>query len=161
MAYKKLKIICDADDVLISCNAYALQLLSQTKGQYFDISGITAWGSMGNELDERMQFFEYEEFYENQPALPGARKFLISLMEKANVFIATAVYPEFMGNTSSEFKSCSQNSLWTTLLWVKEKICFMQISCWMMEYIIYWNQTVLCQFYFGSHGTRMLPVSVV
>lgn len=97
MAYKKLKIICDADDVLISCNAYALQLLSQTKGQYFDISGITAWGSMGNELDERMQFFEYEEFYENQPALPGARKFLISLMEKANVFIATAVYPEFMG----------------------------------------------------------------
>lgn len=88
MAYKKLKIICDADDVLISCNAYALQLLSQTKGQYFDISGITAWGSMGNELDERMQFFEYEEFYENQPALPGARKFLISLMEKANVFIA-------------------------------------------------------------------------
>ena len=26
MAYKKLKIICDADDVLISCNAYALQL---------------------------------------------------------------------------------------------------------------------------------------
>lgn len=28
MAYKKLKIICDADDVLISCNAYALQLLS-------------------------------------------------------------------------------------------------------------------------------------
>ena len=97
MAYKKLKIICDADDVLISCNAYALQLLSQTKGQYFDISGITAWGSMGNELDERMLFFEYEEFYENQPALPGARKFLISLMEKANVFIATAVYPEFMG----------------------------------------------------------------
>lgn len=91
MAYKKLKIICDADDVLISCNAYALQLLSQTKGQYFDISGITAWGSMGNELDERMQFFEYEEFYENQPALPGARKFLISLMEKANVFIATGV----------------------------------------------------------------------
>ena len=46
MAYKKLKIICDADDVLISCNAYALQLLSQTKGQYFDISGITAWGSL-------------------------------------------------------------------------------------------------------------------
>ena len=97
MAYKKLKIICDADDVLISCNAYALQLLSQTKGQYFDISGVTAWGSMGNELDERMQFLEYGEFYENQPALPGAREFLISLMEKADVFIAPAVYPEFIG----------------------------------------------------------------
>lgn len=24
MAYKKLKIICDADDVLISCNAYTV-----------------------------------------------------------------------------------------------------------------------------------------
>ena len=92
-----MKIICDADDVLISCNAYALQLLSQTKGQYFDISGVSAWGPIGNELDERMQFLEYAEFYENQPALPGAREFLISLMEKADVFIATAVYPEFMG----------------------------------------------------------------
>lgn len=59
--------------------------------------GVTAWGSMGNELDERMQFLEYGEFYENQPALPGAREFLISLMEKADVFIATAVYPEFIG----------------------------------------------------------------
>lgn len=26
MAYKKLKIICDADDVLISCNAYTSSL---------------------------------------------------------------------------------------------------------------------------------------
>lgn len=50
MAYKKLKIICNADDVLISCNAYALQLLSQTKGQYFDISGITAYKSMSFKL---------------------------------------------------------------------------------------------------------------
>ena len=97
MAYKKLKIICDADDVLISCNAYALQLLSQTKGQYFDISSVSTWSPMGNELDERMQFLEYAEFYENQPTLLGAREFLISLMEKADVFIATAVYPEFMG----------------------------------------------------------------
>ena len=105
MAYKKLKIICDADDVLISCNTYALQLLSQTKGQYFDISGITKWGHMGNELDERMQFLEYAEFYANQPALPGAREFLMSLMEKADVFIATAVYPEFMGERIRRIQS--------------------------------------------------------
>ena len=44
MAYKKLKIICDADDVLISCNEYALQLLSQVKGQYYNVSRITKWG---------------------------------------------------------------------------------------------------------------------
>lgn len=32
MAYKKLKIICDADDVLISCNAYdgVLETLTDT-----------------------------------------------------------------------------------------------------------------------------------
>lgn len=97
MAYKKLKIICDADDVLLSCNEYALQLLGQTTGQYYNISDITKWGELGNELDDRMQFFNYTEFYENQPALPGAKEFLRSLMEKAEVFIATAVYPEFMG----------------------------------------------------------------
>ena len=97
MAYKKLKIICDADDVLISCNEYALQLLSQVKGQYYNVSRITKWGLLDNELDERLEYFEYAEFYANQPALPGAREFLISLMEKADVFIATAVYPKFMG----------------------------------------------------------------
>lgn len=97
MAYKKLKIICDADDVLLSCNEYALQLLSQTTGTYYNVSKIIKWGELGNELDERMQFLEYAEFYSNQPALPGAKEFLHSLMEKAEVFIATAVYPEFMG----------------------------------------------------------------
>lgn len=75
MAYKKLKIICDADDVLLSCNEYALQLLGQTTGQYYNISDITKWGELGNELDDRMQFFNYTEFYENQPALPGAKEF--------------------------------------------------------------------------------------
>ena len=50
MAYKKLKIICDADDVLISCNEYALQLLSQVKGQYYNVSRITKWGLLDNEF---------------------------------------------------------------------------------------------------------------
>lgn len=31
MAYKKLKIICDADDVLISCNAYNTALSGQQR----------------------------------------------------------------------------------------------------------------------------------
>lgn len=97
MAYKKLKIICDADDVLISCNEFALQLLSQSDGKDHQLSEITGWGILKKDIDQRMQYFDTPVFYSNQPALPGAREFLVSLMEKADVFIATAVYPKFMG----------------------------------------------------------------
>lgn len=95
--YRKLKVICDADDVLMSCNEYALHLLSTATGNKYDLSEITDWGILGKEVDRRMDYFNTDFFYNTQPALNGARKFLISLMEKADVFIATAVAPEHMG----------------------------------------------------------------
>ena len=42
--YRKLKVICDADDVLMSCNEYALHLLSVATGTKYDLSEITDWG---------------------------------------------------------------------------------------------------------------------
>lgn len=64
MAYKKLKIICDADDVLISCNEYALQLLSQVKGQYYNVSriyGKKAWRDIAGKRKLYIWYFELTE----------------------------------------------------------------------------------------------------
>ena len=44
-----------------------------------------------------VKFFKEKEFYETQPALPGAKEFLRELMQKADVFLVTAVAVEFMG----------------------------------------------------------------
>lgn len=97
MAYRKLKIVLDADDVLIDCSGYALSLLSNEKGKIYKKSDITGWGMLGKEVDGRMAYFHEPEFYQTQPALPGAQRFLYALMDKAEILIMTAVYPEYMG----------------------------------------------------------------
>lgn len=95
--YKKLKVICDCDDVLMSCNQHALDMLIEEERYYYHLSSITGWGMLGKDVDRRFKFFKEKEFYETQPALPGAKEFLRELMQKADVFLVTAVAVEFMG----------------------------------------------------------------
>lgn len=97
MAYKKLSIILDADDVLLSCNQYALEMLGDERGIRHRIDEITAWGNLGTDVDLRLQYFRQGRFYLTQPPMPGAAGFLKDLMDKAEVFIMTAAYPEHMG----------------------------------------------------------------
>lgn len=104
MALKKLEVVLDADDVLLDCNSYALRLLSEEEHYYYRLSDITGWGVLGKDVDRRMKFFEDKKFFENQPALPGAKDFLYELMEKVNVTIMTAVNPDFMGERINRIK---------------------------------------------------------
>lgn len=97
MLWKKLKIVLDADDVLLNCNGYALHLLEEEEGIQCDMKDITGWGILGTDADRRLRFFKRSAFYKSQPALPGARNFLKGLMEKADVLIMSAVEPEYMG----------------------------------------------------------------
>ncbi len=94
---QNFEIILDADDVLLDCNNYALQLLSQQDGCAYDLDRVTGWGKLGIPEDRRLDLLEEASFYENQPALPGAQEFLTELMKVARVTIMTAVYPRFMG----------------------------------------------------------------
>lgn len=94
---KNFEIILDADDVLLDCNAYALDLLREKTGGTYSIENVTGWGLLGIPEDERLSFLQCKSFYENQPALPGAQGFLSALCGMANVTIMTAVYPQFMG----------------------------------------------------------------
>ena len=94
---RNFEVILDVDDVLLDCNRYALTLLSQQDGVPYSIDRITDWGLLGIPEDRRLDFLKSKEFYEQQPALPGAAGFLKDLCEIANVTIMTAVYPQFMG----------------------------------------------------------------
>ena len=51
MAYKKLKIICDADDVLISCNAYMFGVFNYLR-QRFNSACVSADGKNYYFIDE-------------------------------------------------------------------------------------------------------------
>ncbi|MBQ6321801.1 MAG: hypothetical protein IJI24_02915 [Lachnospiraceae bacterium] len=94
---QNFEVILDADDVLLDCNRYALNLLSQADGVPYSIDRVTDWGLLGIPEDRRLDFLNRRDFYQNQPPLPGAREFLHNLMQICNVTIMTAVYPQFMG----------------------------------------------------------------
>lgn len=94
---KNLKVIVDADDVLLSCNSYALDMLERDAGERYPITDITGWGLLGKGVDKRLRYYGDKGFFETQPALPGAGEFLRALQEKADVTIMTAVNPKFIG----------------------------------------------------------------
>ncbi len=95
---QNFEVVLDADDVLLDCNRYALNLLEQKEGRTYSIDKVTGWGLLGIPEDKRLEFLKDREFYRTQPALPGAQEFLRDLMKMAHVTIMTAVYPQFMGD---------------------------------------------------------------
>lgn len=94
----RLKIGVDVDDVLFSCNAYAIELAN--KEHHYDppieLKEITTWGKTGTRVDDRLAYYENEDFYRNQPVLPGAKAFVKELLRYGEVFFITAVDPRFM-----------------------------------------------------------------
>lgn len=94
---RNLKIVLDADDVLIKCNSYALEMLHKDSGKKFALEEITGWGAIGKAVDERLKYFNRLDFFKTQPAMEGASGFLKELMKIADVTIMSAVNPMFAG----------------------------------------------------------------
>ena len=95
----RLKVGLDVDDVLYSCNDYAISLENKT-GKYtppLSVSQIKCWDTSGTPVDNRLRWFKEEMFFKTQPILPGAKEFVHELAKKAEVFIVSAVEPRFMG----------------------------------------------------------------
>lgn len=88
---KKKSVVIDCDDVLVSCNEFALNLLNKQTESHFKLSDIDKWGLMGNGLDARLRFFSDPRFVRSQPVYAGAKEFLQDLSKIANVTIATCV----------------------------------------------------------------------
>lgn len=95
----RLSVALDVDDLLLSCTEYAIELANK-KYKYdppITIYEANGWGKLGTRVDIVHEFFGQAEFYENQPVLEGAKEFVSKLSEMADVYISTAVPPEFMG----------------------------------------------------------------
>ena len=88
----------DIDDVLMECVPYAIRLANEK--YKFDpplsIHEVDHWGSLGTRADVIFEFFHDPEFFRNQPPIKGAREFVKKLSKMTEVFVSTAVYPEFM-----------------------------------------------------------------
>jgi len=103
---KEFRVILDADDTLYECNRTAIKLLNDEKGTEYSINDIKNWGILGNELDERLKFFNDPTFIKNIPLMKGAKDFVHKLSEKAEIFICTNVQPQC---AVSRFFSLTEN----------------------------------------------------
>ena len=95
----RLSVALDVDDLLMSCTEYAIQLANDKYNfnPPLSIYEASGWGKLGTRVDVVHEFFGKAEFYETMPVLEGAKEFVSKLSEMAEIFISTAVPPEFMG----------------------------------------------------------------
>ena len=95
----RLSVALDIDDLLMECTEYAIKLANE-KYKYdppITIYEANGWGKLGTRVDVVHEFFSEASFYETQPVIEGAKEFVGKLSEMAEVFVSTAVPPEFMG----------------------------------------------------------------
>ncbi len=95
----RLSTALDVDDVLMDCVAYAVKLANE-KYKFsppITLDEVTTWGKSGKRTDVVHEFFSDPEFYRTQPLIQGAKEFVKELSKRTEVFISTAIPPDFMG----------------------------------------------------------------
>lgn len=95
----RLSTALDIDDLLMECVPYAIRLANEK--YKFDpplsIYEVDRWGKLGTRADVIFEFMDDPEFFRNQPTIKGAREFVQKLSQMTEVFVSTAVWPEYMG----------------------------------------------------------------
>ncbi len=95
----RMSTALDVDDLLLECIPYAIKLANEK--YKFDppitIHEVNKWGKLNNRADIIFEFFKDPEFFRNQPVIKGAKEFVRKLSEITEVYIATSIYPQFMG----------------------------------------------------------------
>lgn len=88
---KRWKVGLDVDDIIFSCNEYAVELTNSELHLTppIQMNEITAWGPLGTRADLRLKYFKSKKFFETQPVLPGAVEFVHDLQEYGKVFFVT------------------------------------------------------------------------
>ena len=94
----RMSTALDVDDLLMECVPYAIKLANEK--YKFDppltIYEVDRWGKLGTRADVIFEFFNDPEFFKNQPVMEGAKEFVRKLSTMTEVFITTAVAPQFM-----------------------------------------------------------------
>ena len=94
----RLSTALDVDDLLLECVPYAIRLANE-KYQFdppLTIHEVNRWGRLGTRADVIFEFMNDPEFFRNQPPIKGAKEFVRKLSQMTEVFISTAVWPEYM-----------------------------------------------------------------
>ena len=94
----RLSTALDVDDLLMECVPYAIRLANE-KYQFdppLSIYEVDHWGKLGTRADVIFELMDDPDFYRNQPAIKGAKEFVKKLSQMTEVFVTTAVWPQYM-----------------------------------------------------------------
>ncbi len=94
----RLSTALDVDDLLLECVPYAVRLANEK--YKFDppltIHEVDRWGRTGTRADVIFEFMDNPDFISSQPPIKGAQEFVKKLSQMTEIFISTAVWPEYM-----------------------------------------------------------------
>lgn len=94
----RLSTALDVDDLLLECVPYAIRLANEK--YKFDppltIHEVNRWGRTGTRADVIFEFMDSPDFISSQPPIKGAQEFVKKLSQMTEIFISTAVWPEYM-----------------------------------------------------------------
>ena len=94
----RLSVALDIDDLLLECVPYAVRLANE-KYKFnppLSIHEVDRWGRMGTRADVIFEFMDDPDFISTQPPIKGAQEFVKKLSQMTEIFISTAVWPEYM-----------------------------------------------------------------
>ncbi len=94
----RLSTALDVDDLLLECVPYAVRLANEK--YKFDppltIHEVDRWGRTGTRADVIFEFMDNPDFISSQPPIKGAQEFVRRLSQMTEIFISTAIWPEYM-----------------------------------------------------------------
>lgn len=96
MGLRKITIGVDWDDVLCDLNTRAIELANRDLGLDLKLHDITSWENTGK-ASVIKQYYTKIELYERQYVTEESKIFMKKLQNEGEVFIITAIAPEFMG----------------------------------------------------------------
>ena len=94
----RLSTALDVDDLLMECVPYAIRLANE-KYKFnppLTIHEVDRWGKLGTRADVIFEFMDSPEFFRTQPVIKGAKEFVRKLSKMTEVFVSTAVWPQYM-----------------------------------------------------------------
>ena len=94
----RLSTALDVDDLLLECVPYAIRLANE-KYKFqppLTIHEVNRWGRTGTRADVIFEFMDSPQFISSQPPIKGAQEFVRKLSQMTEIFISTAVWPEYM-----------------------------------------------------------------
>lgn len=103
MGLRKITIGVDWDDVVCDLNTRAIELANRDLGLDLKLSDITSWENTGK-ASVIKKYYADMELYERQYVTEEGKIFMERLQKEGEVFIITAVQPEFMGVRVNQIK---------------------------------------------------------